>query len=232
MPKKTTLLIVILAVVTGLLLFLALVSTQSPGLKTNVPEKKLVEKTAKVNFSPQAFSLTDAAGAVDINVDTGGGDITGVQAEMQYDTKALTNVKLLPDVSGESFFGPRAVVLINEVNTATGRISFVIAINTGDEPRKGTGKIATLTFRKAPNAPASTQVNFLDKTLVTKLGVEESVLKETMPLNVTIPSGTTSNPPTTGNACPTPPTCQPGQSRVYGDPLPGSGNNCPRYTCL
>lgn len=192
MPKKTTLLIIVLAVITGILLFLALVSTQSPTLKTNVPEKKAVEKTAKVYFSPEMTELASTAGTVDIIVDTGGSDITGVQAEMQFDPKALGNVKLLPDLSGNSFFGPRAVVLFNEVNATTGRISFVVAINTGDETKTGSGKIATMTFEKARNASVtSTQVNFLDKTLVTRLGIEESVLKEAKPLTITL-SGVTS----------------------------------------
>jgi hypothetical protein len=189
MPKKTTLLIIALAVVTGALLFLAIVSTQSPGLKTNIPPKQQVEKTAKVSFSPQTIEFSGSSVSVDIVVDTGGSDITGVQAEMLYDPKALTNIRVLPTLEEGSFFGPRAVVLFNEVNAETGRISFVIAINTGDEPKKGVGKIATLTFQKAVNAPSSTQINFLDKTLVTRLGIEESVLKEAAPLTVSIPAG-------------------------------------------
>lgn len=192
MPKKTTLLIILLAAVTVVLLFMALASTQDRGLKTNVPPKKTVEKTASVFFTPLNVDLSapaqTAIGTVDIMVDSGGAEITGVQAEMQYDPKALVNVKLLPDVTASGFFGPRAVVLFNEVNPTTGRISFVIAINTGDAPKKGAGRIAGLTFERSTTATTATttQVSFLDKTLVTTLGVEESVLKETVPLTITI----------------------------------------------
>lgn len=202
MPKKTTLLIILLAAVTGILLFLALASSRDTGLKTDVPPKKAVEKTARVFFNPLNVDLSareqNTVGTVDITVDTGGTEITGVQAEMQYDPKTLTNVRLLPDLAQSGFFGPRAVVLFNEVNATTGRISFVIAINTGDEPKKGTGKIATLNFERGQGAiPSSTQINFLDKTLVTTLGVEESVLKETTPLSIILFQGSTQATPQT-----------------------------------
>jgi hypothetical protein len=199
MPKKTTLLLIFLGVVTLMLLFLALVSTRTPGPSTKLPEEKPVEKTAKVYFNPQSINLTATEGAVEIMVDTGGSDITGVQAELQYDPKSLANVKLLPKVDDDGFFGSRAVVLFNEVIPATGRISYVIAINTGEATRKGAGKIATLTFSKAQTATTSTQINFLDKTLVTKLGVEESVLKESTPLSITIDTGSQITGPRTSS---------------------------------
>jgi hypothetical protein len=43
--------------------------------------------------------------------------------------------------------------------------------------------------------------------------------------------GTLPVPTSTPSACPTPPTCSPGQNLIHGDPPPGSGA-CPSYSCL
>ncbi len=192
MPKKTTILILILAAVTGILLFLAISETKKPQTPSRpvAPTKKPVEKTAKVFFSPQNLDLSSGTASptssVDIMVDTGKAAIAGVQAELAYDPKALSNVRLVPATDQSSFFGSTSVVLFNEASQQTGRISYAIAISPGGNARKGVGKIATLTFQKAFNAPSATQVAFLDKTLVTILGENESVLKESIPLNITL----------------------------------------------
>ena len=195
MPRKTLILILILAGVTGILIFLALksqtgrqpVSTQNPA-----PTLPTVAKTARVLFNPQNVDLTTSAAtptsSVDILVDSGGADISGVQLELQYDPKALTSVKITPTIDSTSFFGSSANVLFNDVKNDTGRISYAIAISAGQAGKTGVGKIATLTFSKAFGAPVSTQVTFLDKTLVTILGANESALKETVPLNITLSS--------------------------------------------
>lgn len=198
MPKKTTILILILAIVTGILLFLAISETKKPSTPstTVAPTKKPVAKTAKVFFNPQNLDLSAGAASptssVDIMIDTGGSDVAGVQTELQFDPRALVSVRLTPAVDSASFFGQTSVILFNDVNQATGRVSYAIAISPGTNAKKGIGKIATLTFQKAFNSPSATQVAFLDKTLVTILGENESVLKESMPLNITLSAQTTS----------------------------------------
>ncbi|HVZ67571.1 MAG TPA: cohesin domain-containing protein [Patescibacteria group bacterium] len=195
MPKKTTILIIILALVTGVLLFLAISEGQKQTSQVNqvVPTQKPVEKTSKVFFSPQNIDLstnTATAGpTVDLMVDSGGSNIAGVQAELQYDPKAITNVKVSPASDATGFFGPSAVVLFNDVDQQTGRISFAIAISPNQKAAKGVGKLATISFSKAFGATTpTTTINFLDKTLVTQLGQTESVLKEAAPLNITLSS--------------------------------------------
>ena len=190
MPKKTTILILILAAVTGALVFFAVTSTQPQPQKkiTVTPIEKPVVKTAKVFFNPQNIDISSGSAVtiqtVDLLIDTGGAEISGVQAELQYDPKALTNVRLIPTADTKSFFGGGSIILFNDIVQDTGRISYVIAIGAGDNPKKGIGKIATLSFQKTPSAPSTTAIRFLDKTLVTILGVNESVLKEAMPLNI------------------------------------------------
>lgn len=191
MPKKTLYLIIVLTLVTGVLIFLALTSRalKQPTTTQNViPTSKPVEKTAKVLFNPQNVDLSTGtstpASSVDILVDTGGAEISGVQVELQYDPKALTNVVIQPSVDAASFFSTGSIVLFNDVKRETGRVSYAIAISQGQTAKRGVGKIAALTFQKAFGAPVSTTVTFLDKTLVTILGENDSALKETVPLTV------------------------------------------------
>ena len=197
MPKTTAILIAILALVTGILVYLAVTSQsarRAPTTQNIVPTEKPVEKTAQVFFNPQNVDLSSGSATsaltVDIMVDSGGQDITGVQAELQFDPKALANVKLLPATGTTSFFGSAVNVLFNDVNTQTGRISYATAIPPGGTPKKGVGKIATLNFQKAYGVPSSTQIVFLDKTLVTVLGANQSALKATVPLNIVLFSQT------------------------------------------
>jgi hypothetical protein len=197
MPKKTTILIAVLAIVTAVLLFLAITqgTKQLNNNQTATPTPHVVEKTAKVFFNPQNVDLAGGSAtpeSVDIMVDTGTGEAAGVQAEMQFDPKALTNVKLVPASDASGFFGAGANVLFNDVNPTTGRISYAIAIAPSQNSHKGVGKIATLTFQRSLNATGSaTKINFLDKTLVTVLGENESVLNEALPLNITFTNSAT-----------------------------------------
>ena len=205
MPKKTTILILILTAVTGVLLFLAVSEGRKPQAPkaTTTPTKKQVQKTARVFFSPQNIDLSSASvstvSTVDILVDTGGSQIAGVQVEAQYDPKSLTNLSLIPAAHSQGFFGNQANILFNEIIPATGRISFAIAISPDQSPKNGVGKIATLSFQRNFNATSSaTTINFLDKTIVTILGENESVLKESLPLNITLSTQATPfTPPAT-----------------------------------
>ena len=197
MPKKTTLLIVVLAIVTAVLLFLAINQSgkqNTPPQVSTTPTETPVVKSAKVFFNPTNVDLSAGSSAtptsVDIVVDSGGQDIAGVQAELEFDPQAITNVKLVPAADATGFFGTGANVLFNDVNPTTGRISYAIAIGPNQAGKKGVGRVATLTFQKGFGTSSSTTVNFLDKTLVTQLDQSQSVLKDTAPLNITLTSTT------------------------------------------
>ncbi len=194
MPKKTTILIIILAIVTGVLLYLA-VSTENnklPGVTTPTATPTPIQKTIKVFFNPQNIDLSTSPAtpsSVDLMVDTGSGNVSGIQAELQYDPQAITNVKVVPSVEQGSFFGPQANVLFNDIDTQTGRISYAIAIAPNEASKKGVGKIATITFQKSFNSTTpTTSITFVNKTLATTPNQTESVLKETSPLNITLTS--------------------------------------------
>ncbi len=202
MPKKTTTLILILAVITGLLVFLAIQQTQPKASPAPVVQKvfptKAVAKTAILSFSPTALDLstTSTPTPVDILIDTGGVQVTGVQLEITFDPKAITNLKISPPEN--SIFGTKTdnIVLINDVNLSTGRISFAVAAVPG-KTVKGIGKVATLTIQKTFGTDTGTsQIVFLDKTMVVMPGINDSILKSSTPLTIQLLPGKTPSPST------------------------------------
>lgn len=190
MPKKTTILIAVLAVVTVILLFFAVTSGQkTPNEIFKPPQQtKKVAKTATVFFRPQNVDLsTSTTATVDVMVDSGPSEISGVQVEAEFDPSVISSVTLTPAADQSSFFGPGAVILLNEIKTTTGRVSYATAIDAGQAAKRGVGKIAGLTIQKAPGAQGtSTTINLLDSTAVTVLGESESVLKNATPLTITL----------------------------------------------
>lgn len=201
MPKKTTILILILAVITGLLVFLAIRETQPKNTATAPVEKivvptKAVPKTAVLSFSPTTLDLstTSTPTPVDIVLDTGTSQVTGVQLEITFDPNAVTNLKISsPD---NSLFGGKTdnIVLINDVNLSTGRVSFAVAATPGKSV-KGVGKIATLTVQKTFGTDMNTsQIGFLDKTMVVMPGINDSILKSSTPLTIQLLPGRTPSP--------------------------------------
>jgi hypothetical protein len=193
MPRKTTIFIAILAVVTAILVILAIRNEQSPLQTTNTAPTPTptvtIPKTTNVTFLPTKIDAsTGLPLSVDIIADTNSDQISGIQLELQYDPKLLTNVKITkPD---NSLFGAanNYTVLFSEVNSTLGRISYAAAIQPTQLPISGVGKVATLTFQKATqiNATPSVQttISFIDKTMVTKLNEAQTVLNETNSLTI------------------------------------------------
>lgn len=189
MPRKTIILIISLFAVTGILIFLALQINQSSTPKqeiTVIPTKTPVEKSTTFSFEPNNIVVANTATASSANIilDTQNDEIAGIQIELVYDPKEITNVKI--QTSPSSLFGPNAPVLFNDINAKTGRISYAVAISSNQSQIKGKGQIATITFQKAYTSTATTSaIQFIDKTMATKIGENESVLKQTTPLNIT-----------------------------------------------
>lgn len=204
MPRKTTIFIAILAVVTAILVILAIQNEQSPLRTTETTTTPTptadIPKTTNVTFLPTKIDATSGLPlSVDIVADTNTDQISGIQLELQYDPKLLTNVKIAkPDTS---LFGAanNYTVLFSEVNPALGRISYAVAIQPTQSPISGVGKVATITFQRATQTDATpsvqTTISFIDKTMVTKLNETQTVLNKTNSLTVQLVT-----PPTTPTA--------------------------------
>jgi len=192
MPKKTTILIVILAIITGVLIYLAVRSDQSLQTNTNTtpptPSPVVVKAYANLSFStnPVDVSKGSAAQTIDIVINTNGKPVSGAQIELSYDPKVLTSVTLTPALLNP-FFGANPVVLINNVDPTQGRISYAIAVSNTDSEKTGSGSIATLGFTVNKFAGSTfSQITFLPKSAVTTFSSQASVLNVSTPLQIVV----------------------------------------------
>ncbi len=188
MPKKTTILIVILAIVTGVLIFLAVRSDQGQNLLSNDQEEATPTQTQP--FASLSFEnpLIDASTgpvtqSVNVVIDTLGKPAAGAQIELSYNPIALTNVSIKAPQA--SFFGPNPSVLISNVDPTQGRISYAVGISATDAEKAGKGTIATITFTVNRLAGISTtNLTFLPKSAVTTLSSQGSILNTSTPLEI------------------------------------------------
>lgn len=171
MSKRTLALIIILVVITGVLVALAVTPEKKPVTPSIIPTPTPAAQTA-LAFSPNPLTIASPSATVDVLVDTQTNPVTAVQLELSYDPKVITSV----DVQPGSFFTNPAE-LLKTIDTKEGKISYALGILPSDNPKKGQGVVATITFRTSLAAGQATQISFLPKTLVTASGIASSVLK-------------------------------------------------------
>ncbi len=192
MSRQTALLITFLALITGILVFLA-VKSDSPYLsKKDTHEitpriQKSVVKSAVLSFLPaqiQATSniLTDYTTA--IRIDTKDTFISGAQVELSYDPAIIKQMTITPS-SENSFFGNDSIVLFNQVNQSAGKITYAVATTASGQARKGAGIITTLHFRINPTAlKEASAISLLNTSKVTVLGSNDSTLGKVISLEI------------------------------------------------
>lgn len=181
MSTRTLILIMVLILVTSGLVWLAastpyypkpqpkLIPTPTPNLAQTVLRFDNLSMSTNSASQKPTYSLP-------IIIDTKKNMATAVQLELQYDPKILANVAIEP---GKFFANP--VTLLNNIDVATGRISYAIGINPQETGKKGEGTVAVLTFQTKSQEPTATTISFLSKTLVTAEGIAQSVLKTAVP---------------------------------------------------
>ena len=177
MSKRTLFLIFALFIITTVLLALTLYTPSNPKpTQTVTAPKESIEQTVLSFGAPVAASssATNVSYSIPVNITTGKNKVTAVQLELQFDPKVLTSVAVAP---GSFFKNP--VVLLDQVDSKTGRITYAFGIGLQDQPYAEKGLVATLTFRALSGVPQPTAILFLPKTLVTAEGITQSVLKET-----------------------------------------------------
>ena len=188
MPRKTTILIVILAAITGILIFLAVRSDTTMQLVNKTPEPTPTtapEPYASLDFGTSLLdiSLLSANQTVDVVLDTNNKPVAGVQVELSYDPTVLSNVRLIP--AQQAFFGPSSQVLISAVDSEQGRISYATAISAQGSEVSGRAVIVRIGFTaNKSKGVQGTLISFLTKSAVTTLASQNSVLKSTTPLQI------------------------------------------------
>lgn len=200
MPKKTLFLIGFLFVITIALFYLALNETQKVELGKNqttqiatVPTEVPVNKTAELYYSPDALTVNTniaSPSSADIFVNTGVNKITGVQLELSYDPEIITSLQVSQPIDEPFFKQGEFITLISPgdvVDQKNGRASYIVALTPNLDAKTGIGKVATITIRVNPlTTKTQTQINFVDKTMVTELGTIPSVLKKSSPLIINL----------------------------------------------
>ncbi|GEM_PF-1175762 len=202
MPKKTTILIVTLFLFTIGLIYVAIKTEQNNPIPV-IEEEQLTEEDALdliptinpqtvISFSPNSVDTAQNPQelySVDVNANTNGQSISGIQLELAYDPGIITNVTVTP--SENNLFGQNPAVLINNVDPELGRISFVIALGgLDDEEVNGNGNIANITFNTLFSESQTTEITILPKTTVRTLLSTNSLLREALPLTITLPAPT------------------------------------------
>ncbi|MGH7246026.1 MAG: cohesin domain-containing protein [Candidatus Levyibacteriota bacterium] len=208
MPRKTMLLIVFLALVTGLLVYAALYVQNGPTSKTATttvamsPTPTPVPAHTILTMSQHALqtgilqSSSSAAApsgnAVDVNIDSSDNSILGLQLELSYDPAVLGNVTLTPGT-----FFPNASILYKNIDQKNGRISYVLGIQPTGKAIVGQGTVATISYTILPTATGTaTKIDFLPKTMVTAEGYQVSMLKSAIGITLSLPQ---KSPTTTQN---------------------------------
>lgn len=185
MSKRTLTLILGLALVAGVLLVIAFnpANNQPKNLQTTAPSpaaSPAVPADSMLSLNPNPVTVSSSSATVDVVADTGSNSITAVQFELSYDPTMVTAVDIAPQAAGAFFQNP--LVLLKTIDTKAGKISFAMGIPPTEAAKKGTGTVATITFRTvfpvSSLAGKQTQLTFLPKTLVTAEGASSSVLRE------------------------------------------------------
>lgn len=195
MPKKTTILIMVLIILTAGLIYIAVrTEQQTPPEITEetLTEEELTDLIPTINpqtqisFNPAILNTIDnpqSEYTVDVVVNTNGQAISGIQLELSYDPAILSNVTVTP--SENNLFGTNSAVLINSVDQELGRISYAIALGgLNDDEVTGNGNIASITFNANTALVQSTQISILPKTTVRSLRSTNSLLQSALPLNI------------------------------------------------
>jgi hypothetical protein len=172
MPRKTLILIIGLAIVTALLLILALApSLRFPAKTTTKPAVIANYAYTELSFS-KPVALQTSGYKTDVLISTGKNKVTAVQLEITYDPKILTNVDIKP---GAFFTNP--TILLKKIDPIKGEITDVLGIGLGQKAVSGNGTVATITFSTLPGQiTIKTPINFSPKTAVNAMGYVQSVL--------------------------------------------------------
>lgn len=206
MPARTTFFIIILTLIaTGLVIYSLLAeSRKTPTVIVTTPSptplEQNVTKDATLSFNPPLLTMKAASSSAttEIVLDGTTHPVTGVQIELSYDPKIITNLQIASS-SSSLWSTPDVNVLVKDVDPTLGRATYIAGINPSANPISGVGSVISLSFRvNYALLQNGTEIKILDRSVVTQQDSKESILGEVgnliiKPLvNTTIPSPTTS----------------------------------------
>jgi len=195
MTKQTFGLLAVLVLITGTLVYFAVSTPGGKKIEQQTPVAARPTETpghTALAFSPNPVSISSSSGTIDVNVDSGGDALTGVQLELSYDPLVLTSIQLTP-----AGFFDNSSVLINKIDATNGKVSYAIVIPPTGTAKKGAGTVATLKFTANVSVAKQTVIKFLPKSLATAEGLSKSVLKTTSDATIIFAESSTTLPQAT-----------------------------------
>ncbi len=188
MPKKSTIVIIILAIITGLLIFYSMtvqVTQEKTQPKKNTSEQIEAQKTAHLFFNPtqlEVLKTSSAAASVDVMLDTGNNTVSSIQLELRFNPLMITPIDMV--IAKDGLFGPDVFQISRDIDTANGRISLLLGVPEVAKAKKGKGKVASLLFVPRYTGAEVATIDFIEKSMVLPPGSSTSVLANTTPLMV------------------------------------------------
>lgn len=181
MSKKTLGLIIGLILLTTILVWVAIQNTSPANkLTTDTTQTPVNAPSQAVNADATLFMtpvVTGNVARVTVAMSSEVSEVTAVQMEISYDPTSLSFVSVTPS---DAF--AQGVPLLNTIDRTNGRITYALGLSPQQESSKsGQVDVATIVFNKvgAASGSATTEVEFLPKSLISARGVSQSVLKET-----------------------------------------------------
>lgn len=177
MKRKIIILVCLLITIPSLIFFFSnrpgkeQLTTQQPT--NNTTPSPIANAQTILSFSQNPYIIASASGSIDLVINSGENNITAVQIELLYNPDLITNVNIKP-----GNFLDNSFELLKKIDTNTGKIIYAVAIQPAGTPRKGTGKIASITFTSNLSAGQKTEIKILPTTLVTAENEQASVLKQ------------------------------------------------------
>lgn len=138
----------------------------------------LAQSTLVLTPNP-VYLDANGTGIIHVDIETNANEVTAIQLELQYDPKAITNVRIKP-----SQFFASPVELMKRIDRKNGKITYMVGISPLQKPIKGRGTVAEISFKKVPSANfRETEFTFSRtanaESIVAATGVDLSVLKST-----------------------------------------------------
>ncbi len=189
MPIRTILLILLLAILAGVLLFVAINPIKKPPtamhpVPTTKPSQAHTILSMIASQSATTASSPVSSQSVLVNIATSSNKVSGVQFEISYDPTVLSHVTIIP---GTFFQNP--LILLNLVDTKNGKINYAIGTQATANGISGADTVAIISYTLLPTAtPAQTKLTFLPKTQAVQEGILGSVLEKA--IDLTLPTAT------------------------------------------
>lgn len=182
--KKYTPLFMVITVLVAILIFFIIQKSSHDIFTTAIatPTPYVVSVTP---ISPNAVATLslkqEQQNTVTVHIDSQNKPVTAVQLALSYNPQVLSSVTINP---GQFFTNP--VVLSNTVDPHKKMIFYVLAIRPNQQPPTGIGDLATITYTVNFGVASTISLEFLPQTKITELGIEESILKRAIGIEIPI----------------------------------------------